>query len=113
MFRIAHISDLHIPPLPRIPVRELAGNGGFYILIGNVSDVALAQVELGRFFGIAVEANDLEAGFGKAEAQGKTDVTKAEDADYGGVVCQFFLESFQFTHGMGFSMWPYSVLHCI
>ncbi len=25
MFRIAHISDLHIPPLPRAPLRQLAG----------------------------------------------------------------------------------------
>jgi 3',5'-cyclic AMP phosphodiesterase CpdA len=25
MFRIAHISDLHIPPLPRVPMRQLAG----------------------------------------------------------------------------------------
>ena len=25
MFRIAHISDLHIPPFPRVPLRQLAG----------------------------------------------------------------------------------------
>ncbi len=25
MFRIAHISDLHIPPLPRVPLKQLAG----------------------------------------------------------------------------------------
>ena len=33
MFRIAHISDLHIPPLPRVPVRQLASKR----LIGQFS----------------------------------------------------------------------------
>jgi 3',5'-cyclic AMP phosphodiesterase CpdA len=33
MFRIAHISDLHIPPFPRVPLRQLAGKR----LIGQFS----------------------------------------------------------------------------
>ncbi len=47
----------------------------------DVLDVGLACVEHRNFFGIRIESGDFVAGFGKTEAEGKSDIAAADDAD--------------------------------
>ncbi len=48
----------------------------------DVLDVGLARIEHRNFFGIGIESSDFVAGFGKAEAEGKADISAANDADF-------------------------------
>ena len=48
----------------------------------DVLDVGFARIEHRNFLGIGVESGDFVAGFGKAKAQGKADISAANDADF-------------------------------
>ena len=56
--------------------------------------VAFASVDLVDFFGVGVEAEDLEAFFGEGQGEGEANVAEADDADEGRAVVNYLLELF-------------------
>ena len=54
-------------------------DAGFF----NMSDIGLTLVELLNFAGVDIETHDMESDFSEPEDEWKTDIPKADDANYG------------------------------
>ena len=68
---------------------ETGGAGGGDFVGRDVFDIGFAVVQFIDLFGVDVETQHLEAGFGVAQHQRQADVAQADDADCGGFVAEF------------------------
>ena len=51
-------------------------------ILTDVLDIGLARIEHGDFGRVGIKTGDFMAGFGKAQGQGQTHVTAADDSNF-------------------------------